>query len=537
MPRINFHDRVTLLNLIKLCGKEKKLWKVRRIHVDLLKRNLIRKDVYIATSLITTYAKCGAPEEAREVFEQLGEPSVVSWNALISGYAHSQLGDEALKCFKYMQNVGVIPDVVTYICVLKACGIIGSYEIAHEIEVEVRKKELVHKHVKLGNALVDMYFKCGALEKAREVFDHLTVRDVVSWNVLITGYAQHGLGDEALKCFRQMKDAKIFPDVVTYVCILKACGTVGSLEVGQDIDVEVRKRGLLQKDVMLGTSLVDMYCKCGALEKAQEVFAHLPMWNVVTWSVLINGYVQHGLDHEALKCFRKMEEVGTSPDEITYICILKACGSVGSLEIGEEIDAKVRKQGLLQKDIVLGTALVDMYSKCGALKKAGEVFEYLPVQNVVSWSALISGYAQLGQTNVVWNLYRRMRREGVVPNFVTFTVMLNACSHAGLVKDGEKLFNEMCVVYDLTPSLEHYTCMIDLFGRAGHFDKAKALLEKVSHSGHLPLFLNILGACKKWRNMKLARWLFEKLIELDENCAAAYVYMENIYAAAGMQME
>jgi pentatricopeptide repeat protein len=346
---------------------------------------------------------------------------------------------------------------------------------------------------------------------------------------MINGYAQHGLGHEALKCFGEMQDAKIRPNAVTYAGVLKACGIVGSLDVGEGIDAEVRKQGLLQNDVVLGTALVDMYTKCNALEKAREVFDHLPNRTIASWNALIGGYVQHGQGEEALKCFKEMQDMGISPDEVTYLCTLKACGIVGFLKIGENIVVEIRKQGLLKDNIMLGTALVDMYSKCGASDIALEVFEQLPVKNVVSWSTLITLYAHLGQSHVVMALYERMKTECVVPSSVTYTLLLTSCSHSGLVKYGEKLFEEMCVQYSLTPTLEHYSCMIDLFGRAGLFDMAKALLEKVSHSDHLPLFMTILGACRAWRNVKLGRWAFEHSIKLNDKCASAYITMENIY--------
>jgi pentatricopeptide repeat protein len=418
------------------------------------------------------------------------------------------------------------------VSVLKACAIVKSLQIGEEIEVEIRKQGLLlERNVVLGTALVDMYCKCGALEKAHQVFRQLSVRNVVTWSALMTGYVEHGLGHEALKCYREMRDARVSLDVVTYLCVLKACGIVGSQKVGEDIDIEIRKQGLLQNEYALGNALVDTYSKCNAMEKAHEVFKLLPMRDVVSWNALITGYVQNGLGREALECVRQMQEVGVRPDMITYVSILKACGIVGSLEIGQDIDAEVRKQGLLHKDVTVGNALVDMYSKCGSLEKAHAVFEQLPVKDVVTWSALISGHAQLGDANISLHLYRRMAEKDILPNSVTFVVLLSACSHAGLLKEGESLFNEMFAVYHFNPRLEHYTCMVDLFGRVGWFDRVEALLSKVSHCDHLPLLLSVLGSCRKWRNVKLAKWAFEHSLMLDENCAAAYVDMENIYAS------
>jgi pentatricopeptide repeat protein len=178
-----------------------------------------------------------------------------------------------------------------------------------------------------------------------------------------------------------------------------------------------------------------------------------------------------------------------------------------------------------------------MYCKCGDLDKAQEVFEQLPLRNIVPWNALMAGYAQLGQANVVIDLYRKARMDDLVPNVVTFVALLSACSHDGLLEEGEKLFDEIQRVYHLTPALEHYTCMMDLFGRSGCFNKVYTLLDRVLYSGHLPLFLSLLGACGKWGNVTLGRWAFEQAVRLDTKCSVAYVGMKNIYAAAAMHTE
>ena len=157
---------------------------------------------------------------------------------------------------------------------------------------------------------------------------------------------------------------------------------------------------------------------------------------------------------------------------------------------------------------------------------------------MISWNALISGYVEKGHVEKAIDSLKKMQLEGqIMPDAVTFLCVLNACSHAGLVKEGEKLFDELSVAYCITPTLEHYTCMVDLFGRAGCFDTVNALLDKVPHSGHLPLLRSILAACRKWRNVKLGKWAFEQVLQSDEKNAAAYVSMANIYASAGIQMD
>ena len=297
----------------------------------------------------------------------------------------------------------------------------------------------------------------------------------------------------------------------------------------RDLHSEARKKDLVTKDVFVATALMTTYAKCGALAKARHVFEQLPEKNVVTWSALIGGYAHHGHGDEALKLFRQMRDVGVCPNYVTYVSILKACGIVGSLEIGEGIEEEVRNQGLLEKEAVLGNALMDMYSKCGALEKARKVFEQLPVKSVVSWSALIEGYAQLGEANMALNMYERMKAENFVPNLVTFTVLLTACSHAGLVGEGQKLFDEMRIDYHLTPTLEHYSCMIDMLGRAGQLDKMVAIVEHMPLHPNRVVWSTILGACRKWGDTEVGGEAFLHALGLDDEDAASYVSMSNIY--------
>jgi pentatricopeptide repeat protein len=231
-----------------------------------------------------------------------------------------------------------------------------------------------------------------------------------------------------------------------------------------------------------------------------------------------------------------MKAARVHPNVATYVSSLKACGIAGSLEFAEGLHNNVRMQGSMRKNVVLNTAFVDTYSKCGALNKAREAFEALVVRDVVAWNALIAGYGHSGQADAALDLYIRMRDEETPPNSITFLVLLNACSHAGLIKEGEMLFEEMTVIYGIPLALEHYTCMIDLFGRAGCLEKVECLLASVPNSGHLPLFQSILGSCRKWKNAALGRWAFDQIVELDEACAAAYVSLGNIYATASMQL-
>ena len=473
VPNLEFQDRLALLNLIKQCGSEKDLHKTRRIHANLTKNRLIIKDIYIGTAILSTYAKCGALKEAEEVFEQLLVRNIITWNALISGYVQHGHGYKALKRFLDMRNHEVTPDKVTYICIVKACGLIGSLEIGERIYGEIREKRFLQKYAMIGNTLVDMFTKCGALDRARELFDELPTRNVVSWTALIAGYAQNGHGEEALKCFEQMQDEGISPNTITFICVLKACGIVRSLDIGESINVEVRKRDLLPKNILLGTALVDMYAKCGILEKAREVFGQLRVHDVVCWNALISGYTQEGLCDEALECFNNMHDEGILPNVATYTCILKVCGMLRNLEVGDDIYTKIRTRGLLGKDITLSNALIDMYAKCGVIQKAREVFEHVSIRDVVTWNALLAGYNQHGLADETLKLFKHMQEEEAVPNVVTYICVLKSCVIVGSLEIGELIDVEIRKRGLLREDVVLGTSLVDMYAKCGAPKKAQ----------------------------------------------------------------
>ncbi|MCO5571576.1 hypothetical protein L7F22_025320 [Adiantum nelumboides] len=312
-----------------------------------------------------------------------------------------------------------------------------------------------------------------------------------------------------------------------------------------------------------------MYAKCGVLEKAQQVLNEQPVQDTVSWNALISGFVQEGKGKEALDCYHRMCSQGYSADGVTFSSILKACGILQDAKVGKQIHDEIISQELLKRDNVLCGALIDMYAKCGVLSKAQKVFDEVSTKDAVSWSALIAGYAQQGQGQEAMECFQRMRnegfspdiftwtaliggyaqqglakkaldcfqwmqQEGISPDAVTFVNVLNACSHSGLVDEGQIFFDNMTEKYGIARNNEHYTCMVDLFGRARLFNKAMKVIRMMPSSDHPPVWFALLGACRKWGNVKLGRFAFERAVQLDQCDAAIYVLMSDIYAAAGM---
>jgi pentatricopeptide repeat protein len=332
-----------------------------------------------------------------------------------------------------------------------------------------------------------------------------------------------------------MKSNGVSPDVVTFVCILKACGNMRASTRGQEIHDAVVNEGLLEKHCMLGNAIVDMYAGCGDVRRAQDVFDRLIIRDIVSWNTIISMYTQLGKSEEMFDCLRGMQADGFSPDAFTFTCILKTCASIGAMVKGTQIHDEIIESGLLGKHIMLGNALVDMYAKCGALEKAHELFGELLDRDTVTWNALITGYSQQGCTVEALNAFRRMQIEGQFPDSITYLSVLSSCSHSGLVNEGQMHYSKMmrneC---GMGPSLEHQTCMVDLFSRAGLFDKALEVIKDMGFPSY-SVWCTLLGACQMWGNLRLGHVCFEQAIMIDSSNAAAYSCMANIYANAGLE--
>jgi pentatricopeptide repeat protein len=217
---------------------------------------------------------------------------------------------------------------------------------------------LLDKHIVLATALVDMYAKCGIMTKAKQVLDSLSARDVVSWNALISGYIQAGQCHEALDCMQRIYNECLSLNSVTFICILKACATIGAINKGKQIHERIMNSGLLETDLVLGNALIDMYARCGMVSQAREVLEDLPTRDVVSWNTLICGYVQYAQNQEALYSFDRMQSEGLTPDVVTFMCILKACGNIGAIDKGKQIHEDILKAGFLAKDVMLVAAVV-----------------------------------------------------------------------------------------------------------------------------------------------------------------------------------
>ncbi|XP_024532132.1 pentatricopeptide repeat-containing protein At5g27110-like [Selaginella moellendorffii] len=544
-----------LLAAIKACSEARDVEKGRRIHREIGEE--IRDNVYVTSSLVSMYARCGSLVEARRVFDGMGySRSVVAWTALIMGHVESGHGRVALELFDRMQLEGCSPNARTFVAAIKACARLAEEEEVGDGKARsLRKGAAIHSllsacgldsDVFLASCLVEMYAKCGRMTSARLVFDAAPCRDVVLWTCLMLGYADNAEEDLALDCLGRMEAQGCPPNAWTFAVALKACIGLAGREQGTQVDGKIFKVGSLRKGMdvhsraaasgcdeekFVASSLVAMYAKCGSMVDAGKVFDRMRQRDVVSWNSLIGGYAENGQGKLALEALERMELECCSPDTGTYVAALKASGSVVAVEAGRRIHAQVCRRGL-ERDRALATSLVDFYGKCGSMLEAHQAFDSLAPRDAVALTALLAGYSREGDVRSVLELFSGMTAEGLRADGITLVCVLALCSHAGLADKGKEFFEAMSSKYGVTPMLEHYHCMVDILGRSNQLDAAISLVKSTPADSSSLAWLTVLGACTKWRDESGGRVAFGSLKNLGEMDAAACVLMESIYKAS-----
>lgn len=522
-------DEYNFVSILKACANIGNLEQGKEIHA-LMSRSKINPNVMMGNAVINMYAKCGSMKFAREMFDNLAERDTVTWTVMITGYINHGDPEEAMRLFKQMKCADVKPDEVTFLSMVKVCADLGHLEQAKKIHSDI-KKSGIKLNICMSNALIDMYSKCGSLNDAWHVFHLISNRDVVTWNAMIAGLTKHGYCEEVFKLFQQMELEGVHPDQVTFVSVLNACATLGDLEKGKQIHSDMA-RTVIKPNIFVKNALIDMYAKCGSIDSARQLFDNMPERNVVSWNAMIVGYAKLGLAAEVLKLYKEMALEGTKPDEVTFVSILNACASLTALEEGIQMHNHILKTGL-GCDLFVGNALIDMYAKCGRVENARGVLDKMPKVDVVSWNAMLAGYAQHGHAKEALQLVDQMVHKGVEPNHVTLLAVLSACSHAGLLDEGHYYFNSMTHDHGISPAAEHYVCMVDLLGRCGHLQEAERLIRRMPFEPSAVVWRALLGSCRIHGNMDLAIHAAECVLVMEPHDDATFLLLSNIYACTG----
>ncbi|XP_010424778.1 PREDICTED: pentatricopeptide repeat-containing protein At5g04780 [Camelina sativa] len=383
--------------------------------------------------------------------------------------------------------------------------------------------------VTVWNVLINAYSKCGFVNLARQVFDGMLDRSLVSWNTMIGLYTRNRMESEALDLFLEMRNEGFKFSEFTISSVLSACGAnCDALECKKLHCLSVKTS--LELNLYVGTALVDLYAKCGMIKDAVQVFESMQDKSSVTWSSMVAGYVQNKNYEEALLLYRRVQRMSLEQNQFTLSSVICACSNLAALIEGRQMHAVIHKSGF-GFNVFVASAAVDMYAKCGSLRESYIIFTEVKEKNIELWNTIISGFAKHARPKEVMILFEKMQQDGMHPNEVTFSSLLSVCGHTGLVEEGRRFFKLMKTTYGLSPNVVHYSCMVDIFGRAGLLSEAYELIKSIPFDPTASILGSLLASCRVYKNLELAEVAAKKLFELEPENAGNHVLLSNIYAA------
>ncbi|KAI9078682.1 hypothetical protein K1719_039362 [Acacia pycnantha] len=543
------------------------------LHAMALKNSSLQTS-YSANYLLTLYLKSKDLESAHKLFDEILLKDTHTWSILISGYAQSGSSLMVFTLFRYMMASSTAPNPYTLSSVFKCCSVGNNLRLGKAVHAWMLQNG-VDGDVVLHNTMLDLYLKCrdfqyanrlfkvmdkrdvvswnimiaaymqaGDVDKSLDLFRNLPYKDVVSWNVVIDGLLQCGYKRSALEELRYMMESGVQFSPVTFSIALTLASSLFLLQLGRQLHGRVLKFGI-DGDGFIRSSLVEMYCKCSRMDKASlilreiplnflksqisEVSCNEPVAEIVSWSSMVSGYVFNGNYAEGLKLFKIMAHELLIVDIWTITSVISACANAGILEVGRQIHAYIQKVGY-GIDAYVGSSLIDMYSKSGSLVDAIMIFEQINDPSVVLWTSMIFGYALNGDGRQAICLFKEMMNLGISPNEVTFLGVLNACSHEGLLEEGCRYFEMMKDVYCIDPGPEHFTCMVDLYGRAGCLHEAKKFIFEHDISHLSSVWKSFLSSCQLHKNAEMGKLVSEILLQVAPFDAGAYILSSNMCA-------
>ncbi|KAK8697472.1 hypothetical protein V6N13_113620 [Hibiscus sabdariffa] len=504
---------------------------IKQLHALTIKTRPLQTQL-ICSKILSFLNPSSSPDSlnyARELINHLDTPylQLHFYNSLLQALSSSS---QVIALYEEMITKGIYPDTYTIPYVLKSCAKFQALEEGRQIHAHSVKFGL-SSNVYVLNTLMRLYAVCGITQHVKELFDQSPERDLVSWTTLIQAFVKMGSAKEAIRAYFDMCRANLQPDKRTLVVVLSACSRLGDLSLGTRIHENICDVHDVYSDVFVGNALVDMYMKCGDADSARQLFEKMPVKNVVSWNSMISGLVQQGQFKEALHVFHEMQGIGLRPDSVTLVAVLNACSNLGKLELGKWVHAYIDKNQI-KADGFIGNALVDMYAKCGSIEQAFGVFRAMECKDVFSYTAMIVGFAMNGEAERALEIFSEMPVVGIKPDGVTFVGVLAACSHAGMVEEGRRHFEDMSRVYNLEPQTEHYGCMVDLLGRAGLISEAEEFIANMPIEPDAFVWGALLGACKIHGKIELGETVMKKLVAIEPERDGAYILMSNIYSSA-----
>ncbi|KAL3023313.1 hypothetical protein AAZX31_04G060600 [Glycine max] len=483
---------------------------------------------FIQSSVLDMYSKCGVPREAYRSFCEVIHKDLLCWTSVIGVYARIGMMGECLRLFREMQENEIRPDGVVVGCVLSGFGNSMDVFQGKAFHGVIIRRYYVDDE-KVNDSLLFMYCKFGMLSLAERIFP-LCQGSGDGWNFMVFGYGKVGENVKCVELFREMQWLGIHSETIGIASAIASCAQLGAVNLGRSIHCNVIKGFLDGKNISVTNSLVEMYGKCGKMTFAWRIF-NTSETDVVSWNTLISSHVHIKQHEEAVNLFSKMVREDQKPNTATLVVVLSACSHLASLEKGERVHCYINESGFTL-NLPLGTALIDMYAKCGQLQKSRMVFDSMMEKDVICWNAMISGYGMNGYAESALEIFQHMEESNVMPNGITFLSLLSACAHAGLVEEGKYMFARM-KSYSVNPNLKHYTCMVDLLGRYGNVQEAEAMVLSMPISPDGGVWGALLGHCKTHNQIEMGIRIAKYAIDLEPENDGYYIIMANMYSFIG----
>lgn len=494
-------------------------------------------DLFVVSSAITMYAELGCLDLARKIFDSCLKKNAHVWNTMIGGYVQNNCSVFALELFNEAleaQDCGSTDDV-TFLLALTAASDLQQLDVAQQLHSYLTKGSLVSSVILL-NAVIALYSRCNKIGDSFKVFSGMQERDVVSWNTMICAFVQNGFDDEGLMLVYEMQKLGFMIDDVTVAAILSAASNLRNQEIGKQTHAYLIRHSI-QFDGM-ESYVIDMYAKSGIIQAAERIFNANPRGSrdLAIWNAMISGSTQNGSVEQSLNIFQQMLEEKVMPNAVTLASVLPACSQLGNIALGKLIHGYAIRN-FLDENVFVSSALVDVYSKSGAISFAERVFAQSAEKNSVTYTNMILGYGQNGMGEKAIMLFNSMSECGINPDVITFVAVLSACSYSGLVNEGLEIFESMESEYGLRPSTEHYACIVDMLGRVGRVVEAYEFARDLGEEGNvLGIWGSLLAACRIHQDFELGKVVANKLLEMegaDHRTTGYHVLLSNMHAEEG----
>ncbi|XP_078167894.1 pentatricopeptide repeat-containing protein At4g39530-like [Carex rostrata] len=464
-----------LSSVLRACVQLKDVSSALQLHDIALKLGF-STNRFVGTTLIKFYVKFGTMENAFYIFDEMPIKSSVTWTAVITGYTQTGNSYLALKFFTLMKNEPIKPDKFILASAISACTALNFLKGGSQIHGYLYRNG-IEMDISIENTLIDLYSKCRWLESAQKLFDSMHAKNLVSWTTLIAGYMKSSSNFMAMRLFSEMTHSGLQPDSFASTSILCCCGSLRALTQGKEVHCYTIKANL-DSDDYVKNCLIDMYCKCSSLADAQIVFDYFAKDDTISYNTMIEGYSAHKKIKEVVCLFNSMRSRSVTPSILTFVSVLGVSSELLSVNLSRQIHSLVVKTGILL-NLSIGSALVDVYSKCCFTRDARLVFDLVAKPDLVIVNAMILGYTQNSQHKEALKLFQHLHANGPTPDKLTFAALITAASNLTCIFHGFQLHN-LVIKFGLSSDSHISSALIDLYGKCGCVKEACLLFNSTS---------------------------------------------------------